>query len=202
MSARSYPIIIGMDPAIKNFGYAVARMDHDGKRFQMLDAGFIQNKLENLENVRNEISVYRKEIDNLFRHYAPTLLVIERFQTRHMLTHSMGEKVNMMISIAAISEYIKTVWMIAPGAWKKQINAAVNLQELYNIGRSTVRAYCKKNDIPLQQSQVAQKQVPHCIDATCLGLLYGARYLENPAPLQLFSNRIPKYMVDVMNLDK
>ena len=195
-----YPIIIGLDPAIKNFGYSVIRMDHAGKRFQMLESGIIQSKLLNMERIDSEIAAYKKEMYTLFRRYSPTLLVIERFQTRHMLTHSMGEKVNMMIGVAAISKHVKTVWMIAPGAWKKQVNAAVSLRELYNAGRSTVRTHCKKNGIPLKQSQAAQARIPHCIDATCLGLLYGARYLENSIPSQLLSNRIPKHMVDVMDI--
>ena len=197
-SGSEYPVVIGLDPAIKNFGYAVIRMDHDGSRFKLLRAGHIEKRITDFgKNFDVQISAYRKEMHGLLREFNPKLLVAERFQTRQRLTFSMGEKVNIMLGIAMYRR-ANSVNLVAPGAWKKQANSRVPLNKLYNIGRAHVRDICKKEGMSTKRSQAIQKQVPHCVDATCVALLYGSRYLGYPFPSELITERLPLHVVNVM----
>ena len=183
--AKGYPIVIGMDPGIRNFGYAVARMDHDGSRYEMLQAGILSNPIQNLDDIDTEADNFRREVKALFGGYRSRLLVIERFQTRYIVTHSMGEIVNMMIGIVAHGKYAHEYQLISAGAWKKQASTTINLKELYRIARQYTPAHRTK--------------VPHAIDAACMGILYGARYLGNPDPTSILTPKLANHVADILN---
>ena len=194
-----YPVIIGLDPAIRNFGYAVLHMDHDGSRYKLLEAGHIAKRITDFgDRFDDQISSYRTEIHGLLRRFNPKLLVAERFQTRQRLTFSMGEKVNLMLGIA-LYRRSNGVRLVAPGAWKKQANSRVLLKTMYNVGRKHVRTVCKEKGLSTRRSQIIQKQVPHCIDAACVALLYGARYLGYPFPTELITERLPIHVVSAID---
>ena len=174
--------VIGFDPAVRNFGYAVVR------KGKVLDTGVLRDALTSLGNgFQAQADVYRKHVMEL-RRLKPDLLVIERFQTRHRLTMAQGECVNIMIGMAAGYMQDVPIRLVIPGAWKKKVPA---LKEMYNAGRKRVREIARGRGLQTPQSKALQQMVPHCVDAACLAILYGGMEMRPD-----LSRRLARVLMD------
>lgn len=168
-------IILGLDPAIKNFGYSVIGIDPIQYKWKLIECGIIKNPINKLDgNFSLSTQKFKADIDLLSIEYKPVFTIIERFMNRHKLGQSMTEKVGIMIGIASSNRNMGKVQLVTPGVWKTRIKRFVNIDDIYKETKLQIR----KKSVNKEQSKYAQNQVNHCVDSTILSILYGMEFLK------------------------
>ena len=186
----NYPIILGCDPAIKNFGWCAIRVDSENGRYKILKAGILRHTLSNVHgDLEEQVAAYSKAINRILEKYQPTIIVCERFETRiqRRLSGSAGEAVNAMIGILMANAVAKSISIITvlPGAWKSKVRHRTPLPKMYNVGRARIRKLAKEKGSTLKRSQDIQSRIPHATDAACLALLRADIPIPSSLPIHV-----------------
>jgi len=154
-------IILGLDPAIKNFGYSVFGSDPN----KCYESGILKNPVNEM-GVESQklIKNFLEEISNIIDKYKVDNIVVERFQARNISRDIQIECVNTMIG--ALLTLDIPVRLIYASHWKNEINRVVSTYG-YLLDNK------KKLGEPLHQSIYPRLRcTPHEFDASCIAL-YG-----------------------------
>ena len=129
--------VIGMDPGSTNYGVFVG--DIVGKQkvesFIPIESSYIIHTLKGIKS-GPDLHLFTKEIKELFEHYQPDVVCIERFVSRG-LRGSEAEKIGMMNGIiSTVAENMKgrktpTVRFVMAATWKNRYNKLRDLKEDY-----------------------------------------------------------------------
>ena len=170
--------VLGLDPAIKNYGYSMLEIREDLTAWRIIECGLVQNPINEIaENLRDSLDKYSFEMRRMIQVWRPADVVIERFQNRSRVGASQTEKVNIMIGLAAYMADVAScnVHAITAAQWKNKVNAKADLDAIYTTTRTYMRDYCKSRNHSKAQRDTLVGKVPHSVDSTILGLLIGCQ---------------------------
>lgn len=169
--------VLGLDPAIKNYGFSMLEIREDLTAWRIIDCGLIVNPINEIhENFRLAIEQYTFEMRSKIQIWRPHDLVIERFQNRSRVGASQTEKVNIMIGLAALmgDQASCDIHAFTASQWKNKVNAKADLDDIYAATRSVMKDFCKANKLSIKDRKVLVGKVPHSVDSTILGLFVGS----------------------------
>jgi Holliday junction resolvasome RuvABC endonuclease subunit len=169
--------VLGLDPAIKNYGFAMLEIREDLTAWRIIDCGLLLYPLNEMTfNLKEGIEKYTFEMKRMIRMWRPRDVVVERYQNRSRIGASQNEKVNIMIGIAALmaDQADSEIHAYTASQWKNKVNAKTDLDEIYKHTRNTMRKFCKRNDIPKKKTDWLLNQVAHSVDATIMALFIGS----------------------------
>lgn len=170
--------VLGLDPAIKNYGYSMLEIREDLAAWRLVDCGLIQHPINEIaENLRESLERYTLEMRRMIQLWQPEAVIIERFQNRSRIGASQTEKVNIMIGLAAFMASLSSAHITAFTAaqWKNRVNAKVDIEDIYKTTRVFMRDYCKSKRMNKDKANALVNQIPHSVDATIMALLIGSQ---------------------------
>ena len=167
-------IYLGLDPAIKNFGFSVIELHPVKAKWRLLDCGLLKHPMSEIgHDFRASIQHFHMEMSALSLSVTPQLVAVERFMNRGMVGASQTEKVNLMIGYLAhlFGEQGSRIRLLSAGAWKAKVNAKMNLDGVVNQGRAQLRKSLRAAGMSANEYQPWVAMVPHCTDATVLAAM-------------------------------
>jgi Holliday junction resolvasome RuvABC endonuclease subunit len=157
----AHSIIIGFDPGINNFGYAVVKFTNH--RPKILDFDLLASTVKELTNdvFLIQCQAFALLVKSIIKKYGPKRLIMERFINRGRFFAALVEKISVMIGIAQqiCSKAKVTLLVVTSASWKNafQRETKQDLKVIYKTYK------------PLP---------PHCIDSLLL-TLYGYTKLNS-----------------------
>lgn len=156
--------ILSLDPGSRNMGVAVVGLTKSNQ-VKVLANSIMTNPLHDLKgSMKEQLELFRKELDEWVSIYKPKGIIMERFQARSA-GGPLIELVCLMLGIV-LERYNLSIRFIPAAQWKNAFNRRFNEYEL-----NTIYKYCKTT--------------PHQLDAIligCYGLQLGSRDLIKYSP--------------------
>lgn len=113
-------VILGLDPAIKNFGYSVCTKDSSGTVLPR-ESGILKNPVNAMGLESQElVAKFLEEIKTTISTHSVRQIVVERFQARNITRDIQIECVNAMIG--ALLTLDTPIRLIYASHWKNEIN--------------------------------------------------------------------------------
>jgi len=167
-----------MDPAIKNFGWAV--LDLWPGEWKIAAGGLIGDLPEafglpvndssgkKAPGVRVDMAArgFGRKIDGMLGEYRPEALVLERFQNRGRIGQSMTERVNLLIGIAAAAGLRGSlpVHAVSPSEWKRGCKRDMAKET------KACKAVLKGRIPDKERFRALRDACPHVLDASAMCL--------------------------------
>lgn len=170
--------VLGLDPAIKNFGFSMLEIREDKTAWRIIECGLLQHPINAIgEDLRDSLDTFTYEMRRMIQVWRPADVVIERFQNRSRVGASQTEKVNIMIGLAAYMADSAScnVHALTAASWKNKVNASADLDKIYLSARSAVKDLCKSEGIAVAARTALLGKTPHSVDSTILALFIGCQ---------------------------
>lgn len=186
-------VMIGFDPAPKNFGFSVVEIDQETPRdWTLVFCGTLNNTIDSFD-VFQDIDNFHIEIEAMLEKFQPDRIVIERFMNRGMMGGAFNEKINIMIGMLILIARKRRIIIMSttPAAWKNLVNSLwvtkdkkgkrlpakeLRIHKTYLAAKVKIRktlqsSGCKGEEY--KRKALVQNDVPHCVDATIMCLVHG-----------------------------
>jgi len=165
-------IVLGLDPAIKNFGYCV----YDADSNVSIENGILDCTINKIDDGHpDQVLAFTNRIMDLISTHGISLITAERFQARGVTLDIQIECINQMlgiISLCAVNLGVKYKFVYA-SHWKNEVNKKLKTLGCFLIDPKNKRAKTETGINVYKNIRCT----PHELDAALIAS-YGAEYVN------------------------